>query len=103
MPGEEARVESVARADATPRLGAIGPGDAACGVGGGSRRAFDDVDADLVELRLSRAVRELLATENSIADVAFGSGFSNLANFNRLFRRRYGTSPREYRVRAEVG
>ena len=33
----------------------------------------------------------------SITDVAFASGFSSAAHFSRMFRARYGSSPREWR------
>jgi AraC-like DNA-binding protein len=36
-----------------------------------------------------------------VVDIAFSSGFRNLANFNRWFRRVKSMSPREYRQSAE--
>lgn len=53
----------------------------------------------LIELRLSRAARELLEENRSISEVAFECGFNNLANFNRLFLARYSMAPRDYRRR----
>ena len=44
-----------------------------------------------------KAVCELLKTENrNISELAFACGFTNLANFNRQFRRQIGVSPKEY-------
>ncbi len=51
----------------------------------------------LNELRTGLACRELIETERPISDIAFGSGFHNLSNFNRRFRAQKGLSPREYR------
>ena len=55
----------------------------------------------VIELRLSRAARELLESQRAISDVAFACGFNNLANFNRLFRARYNVAPREYRSKLD--
>ncbi|MBB3206752.1 AraC-like DNA-binding protein [Rhodopirellula rubra] len=51
----------------------------------------------VIELRLSRAARELLESKRTVSDIAFSCGFNNLANFNRLFLARYEISPRDYR------
>jgi AraC-like DNA-binding protein len=53
----------------------------------------------LIELRLSRAARELLETKRTVSDIAFDCGFNNLANFNRSFLARYATTPRDYRAK----
>jgi len=55
----------------------------------------------LAELRVGQACELLLASDRSVIDIAFSSGFRNLANFNRWFRRVKGMSPREYRQSAE--
>jgi AraC-like DNA-binding protein len=51
----------------------------------------------LNELRTGLACRELIETDRPVSDIAFASGFHNLANFNRRFRALKGMSPREYR------
>ena len=51
----------------------------------------------LNETRISNACLLLHSTERSISDIALDSGFSNLSNFNRLFRQRKGISPSQYR------
>lgn len=56
----------------------------------------------LAELRVGHACEQLLATDRSVVDIAFASGFRNLANFNRWFRRVKGVSPTEYRRSAEA-
>jgi AraC-like DNA-binding protein len=50
------------------------------------------------EVRLGHACRLLRETNNTVADIGFASGFNNLANFNRQFRRYHRCSPREYRT-----
>lgn len=51
----------------------------------------------LIELRLSRAARELLDTDGTVSDIAYECGFNNLANFNRSFLNRYKVTPSAYR------
>jgi AraC-like DNA-binding protein len=51
----------------------------------------------LNELRVGHACRLLLETDRPVADIAFDSGFRNLAHFNRRFRALRGRPPREYR------
>ena len=56
--------------------------------------------AALNELRLLKSTSELLNEEKSIAEVAESCGFDDYNYFSRLFRRRFGNSPREYRKNA---
>ncbi len=51
----------------------------------------------LHEIRISHACRMLLETSRPISDAAYASGFGNLSNFNRHFRKLKGCTPREYR------
>ena len=51
----------------------------------------------LVQLRLDHSASLLRAGEESIAEIAFESGFLTLSSFNRHFRKRHACSPREYR------
>lgn len=50
------------------------------------------------ELRIDHARKLLIDTNLPITEVAFDSGFTNLANFNRQFRQVCACSPREYRA-----
>jgi AraC-like DNA-binding protein/mannose-6-phosphate isomerase-like protein (cupin superfamily) len=50
--------------------------------------------------RLQQAALLLVTTPNSISDIAFDCGFSNVSYFHRLFRQRYHESPRSYRLQA---
>lgn len=50
------------------------------------------------ETRISNACLLLHSTEYSISEIALDSGFSNLSNFNRLFRQSKGMAPSQYRA-----
>ncbi len=51
----------------------------------------------LHRLRVGEACRLLVETDRPITDICFASGFGNVSNFNRIFRRVKGDTPREYR------
>jgi AraC-like DNA-binding protein len=51
----------------------------------------------LVRSRLRRAARRLAEGDEPIIDVALDSGFADLSNFVRTFRRAAGVSPRAFR------
>jgi AraC-like DNA-binding protein len=53
---------------------------------------------NLVEIRLSNVARMLVSTELTIAEIAYHCGFNNMANFNKLFKRRRGCTPKEFRM-----
>lgn len=50
----------------------------------------------IAELRISYACKLLLTGEYSVGEVCFESGFNNLSNFNRVFKRTTGQTPKEY-------
>lgn len=50
------------------------------------------------EVRLGHACRLLRESDDTVADIAFASGFNNLAHFNRQFRHYHNCSPRRYRA-----
>jgi AraC-like DNA-binding protein len=49
------------------------------------------------DLRVSLACRLLRETDKPITEICFEAGFSNIANFNRQFKKRKNQSPRQYR------
>jgi AraC-like DNA-binding protein len=51
----------------------------------------------LTEIRLGHASRILIESSKSIAEVAYHSGFNNISNFNRIFKKKKGCTPREFR------
>jgi AraC family transcriptional regulator len=53
----------------------------------------------LCRARLRRAATSLVEDRSPVIDVALDSGFGDVSNFNRAFRRELGMSPRQYRRR----
>ncbi len=51
----------------------------------------------LNEIRLGHASRILIDTTNSIAEISYSCGFNNISNFNRLFKKKKGCTPKEFR------
>lgn len=51
----------------------------------------------LNDYRLRRAALSLLETDAPVMQVAMDSGFQNISYFNRIFKQKYGASPRAYR------
>jgi AraC-like DNA-binding protein len=51
----------------------------------------------LNEIRIGHASRMLIDTSNSITEVSYSCGFNNISNFNRLFKRKKGCTPKEFR------
>jgi AraC-type DNA-binding domain-containing proteins len=51
----------------------------------------------IIDIRLGHAARLLIDTTNSIAEICYDSGFNNLSNFNRIFKKRKGCAPKEFR------
>ncbi len=48
--------------------------------------------------RLSQAAYLLTATGMSVLDVALAVGYDNISYFHRIFQKRYGMTPRKYRL-----
>lgn len=57
----------------------------------------------LLSRRLAAAVRALRREEGTVLDVALGAGFSDLSDFTRRFRHRFGVTPAAYRRLAKKG
>ena len=57
-------------------------------------RSFIDF---LNDYRIGFATRWLTETNQSVAEIAFRSGFYNISNFNRTFKKSKGCTPGEYR------
>ncbi|MBQ8158847.1 MAG: helix-turn-helix domain-containing protein [Prevotella sp.] len=51
----------------------------------------------IVDIRLGHAARQLIDTTDSISEICWSTGFNTLSNFNRLFRKRKGCNPTEFR------
>lgn len=57
----------------------------------------------LLELRLGQASRLLIDTTQSVSEVAYNCGFNNISNFNRLFKKKKGCTPKEFRESYSYG
>ena len=51
----------------------------------------------VIDLRLGYASRLLVDSTQSVAEIGYSCGFNNLSNFNRIFKKRKGCSPTEFR------
>jgi AraC-like DNA-binding protein len=57
------------------------------------RMTFKDY---LLKVRIGYACRQLMENNKSISEIAFKSGFENLSNFNRQFKKIKKITPKEY-------
>ena len=51
----------------------------------------------VTDIRLGFATRLLVDSTRTVAEVCYDCGFNNLSNFNRMFKRKKGCSPKEFR------
>ncbi len=51
----------------------------------------------LTDARLAHACKQLLETQDSVSEICFQCGYTNLSNFNRLFKKYKGMTPVAYR------
>ena len=54
------------------------------------------------EIRLQKASALLAQQNDSVIDVAFSSGFESLTTFNRLFKKKFSCTPKEYSNQREI-
>lgn len=52
----------------------------------------------LIEYRLEKAASLLRSTSDTVLEIAEKTGFENLSNFNRLFRKKFGITPSRFRI-----
>jgi AraC-like DNA-binding protein len=55
----------------------------------------------LNDIRISQAVCCLIDTSASITEICYNCGFNNVSNFNRIFKKRKGCTPTDYRQKYE--
>jgi AraC-like DNA-binding protein len=51
----------------------------------------------LNDIRLGHASRMLIETTDSINEIAYKCGFNNMSNFNRIFKKKKDSTPKEFR------
>ncbi len=61
------------------------------------KRTFKSFSQFVNELRVGYAARVLMETDKTISEAAFESGFNNLSNFNRIFKKVKNCSPTDFR------
>lgn len=57
----------------------------------------------LRDYRLTMASRLLTTSDSAILDIASETGFDNLSYFNRVFKKKYGMTPRQFRSESFPG
>jgi AraC-like DNA-binding protein len=61
-----------------------------------TRKTFSNY---VTEIRISHACRLLMEGNYSISEICYQSGFENLSNFYRHFKKHTGLIPKEYKIR----
>jgi AraC-like DNA-binding protein len=51
----------------------------------------------LNEIRLGHASKKLIDTTHSISEISYNCGFNNISNFNRIFKKKKGCTPKAFR------
>jgi len=59
-----------------------------------TQRSFSDY---ITDLRIGNAARQLIETEKTISEICYDCGFNNISNFNRIFKKKLGFTPSEFR------
>ena len=57
----------------------------------------------LNNFRLGQACKLLIDTNKSVAEIAYECGFNNISNFNRIFKRKKGLTPKAFREEYVAG
>lgn len=52
----------------------------------------------LTDIRIGMAIRALIDSPETIAEIGYSCGFNNLSNFNRTFKKKKGVTPTEFRL-----
>lgn len=52
----------------------------------------------VTNLRIARACQMLTETSHTVAEICYSCGFNNLSNFIRIFKKKKGSTPNEYRL-----
>jgi AraC-like DNA-binding protein len=52
----------------------------------------------LTEIRLGHASRMMIDTTQSVSEIAYECGFNNISHFNRIFKKKKGCTPKEFKL-----
>ncbi len=64
-----------------------------------THRSFSEL---LHDVRVGNATRLLIESEKSMAEIGYECGFNNLSNFNRIFKKKKGCTPSEFKKSQEL-
>jgi AraC-like DNA-binding protein len=51
----------------------------------------------IIDIRMGHAARMLIDTTMTMAEICYECGFNNISNFNRIFKKRKGCCPKQFR------
>ena len=51
----------------------------------------------LIDIRIGMVTRMLIDTSKTIAEICYECGYNNISNFNRIFKKKKGRTPHEFR------
>jgi AraC-like DNA-binding protein len=51
----------------------------------------------IIDIRMGHAARMLVDTTMTMSEICYECGFNNISNFNRIFKKRKGCCPKEFR------
>lgn len=51
----------------------------------------------ILDVRIGAAMRRIVDSDDFISEICYNCGFNNISNFNRLFKKKKGCSPKEFR------
>lgn len=57
-------------------------------------RSFTDY---LIDIRIGMVTRMLIDTNKTVAEICYECGYNNISNFNRIFKKKKGRTPQEFR------
>jgi AraC-like DNA-binding protein len=61
------------------------------------QRTGKNLNEYIVDVRLGHASRLLVDTTHTVSEICYETGFNTVCNFNRLFKKRKGCNPTEFR------
>lgn len=60
-------------------------------------RTHKSISEYIIDVRLGHAARLLADSTMAVVEICYRCGFNNISNFNRIFRKRRGSTPTEFR------